>query len=122
MFVSEYAPEISVIFVSQYPLLTPIAARACTCIVTYYYGKLPLCTFGYKRVLWCLLNRCSATRRLSGAEGKRIFGLCVSILESTVTGPEKTEGVKFDPLGPREGVRADPLSLYERVRLLTPSA
>ena len=40
---------------------------------------------------------------------------------STVTHLKKTEGVKFDPLGPHEGVRADPLSLCEGVRLLTPS-
>ena len=40
----------------------------------------------------------------------------------TVTGPKKTEGVKFDPLGTHVGVKADPLNLCEGVRSLTPSA
>ena len=47
--------------------------------------------------------------------------LSMECIISTVTHPQKTEGVKFDPLSRHEGVRADPLSLCEGVRLLTPS-
>ena len=50
----------------------------------------------------------------------RRFVLVIKLHMHSYT-PQKTEGVKFAPLGPHEGVRADPLSLCEGVRLLTPS-